>query len=161
VDLEDWRHVKTPEPIVGLREHEPVDRFEEGDTLVSGPLDAPARNICDPMRTLAVPLALVISIALAGCKENTTAPATSSPAHEESGWKSFSNSRWGYEVAFPRGWNVTRESLSPKLTDPREILSIGTFPLHYRPTNCEAFAGSAQQDLVPGDVFVSVQEPIR
>jgi hypothetical protein len=42
--------------------------------------------------------------------------------------------------------------------DPREILSVGSFPLRYRPTDCDAWAGSAQQDLGAGDAFVSVRE---
>jgi hypothetical protein len=41
---------------------------------------------------------------------------------------------------------------------PREILSAATFPLRHRPTDCDAFAGSARHDLGPRDAFLTVLE---
>jgi len=58
----------------------------------------------------------------------------------------------------PPSWTRATEPLTPKLDDPRERLAVGTFPLRYRATNCEAFAGSAQQDLGPRDVFLILLE---
>jgi hypothetical protein len=75
-----------------------------------------------------------------------------------SGWTRYESSRWGYTVRYPVTWLRASRSLTPSLTDPREILSLGTFPLRYRHTNCEAWAGSAQQDLGAGDAFVTVRE---
>jgi hypothetical protein len=70
----------------------------------------------------------------------------------------YESSRWGYTVRYPVTWLRASRPLTPSLTDPREILSLGTFPLRYRHTNCEAWAGSAQQDLGDRDAFVSVRE---
>jgi hypothetical protein len=72
----------------------------------------------------------------------------------------YRSAKWAYTVSFPSEWRRARGRLSPKLTNPREILSLGTFPLRYRPTDCEAFAGSAQQDVGTRDVFLTIQESV-
>jgi hypothetical protein len=94
------------------------------------PLDVWVDGEAKPMRTL-------ISFAMGACAQAEAPPA----------WTAYRSAEWGYSVSFPANWQRATRSLTPKLTDPREILSLGTFPLRYRPTNCEAFAGSAQQDL--------------
>lgn len=73
-------------------------------------------------------------------------------------WESYESDRWGYNVRFPRDWRRASQTLTPKVSDPRNILALGTFPLRYRPTDCEAFAGSAQADLRSRDVLITVQE---
>jgi hypothetical protein len=46
-----------------------------------------------------------------------------------------------------------------RLADPREILALATFQLpRHRPTNCEAFGGSARSQMHREDVFLTVQE---
>ena len=64
----------------------------------------------------------------------------------------------GVTVALPAGWWQAHESLTPTLTDPREVLAVATFPLRYRPTQCAHVAGAALIDLGPGDAFVTLQE---
>jgi hypothetical protein len=64
----------------------------------------------------------------------------------------------GLTVGLPEGWQAATESLTPHLVDPREELSVATFPLRYRPTACAHVPGSALEDLGPGDAFVSLQE---
>jgi hypothetical protein len=73
-------------------------------------------------------------------------------------WTTYQSARWGYTVSFPPPWQRAERSVTPRLTEPREILSLGTFPLRYRPTDCEAFAGSARQDVGPADAFLTIQE---
>jgi hypothetical protein len=73
-------------------------------------------------------------------------------------WTSYRSARWGYAVSFPSSWHRAERPVTPALTDPREILSLGTFALRYRPTNCEAFAGSAREDLGPRDALMTIQE---
>jgi hypothetical protein len=80
------------------------------------------------------------------------------PAESPPGWTSYRSTRWGYMVSLAANWQRATSSLTPNLADPREILSLGTFPLRYRPTNCEAFAGSAQQDLGDDDAFLTIME---
>lgn len=77
---------------------------------------------------------------------------------ERSSWVTSQDARRGYSVRFPESWHRASEPISPKLTDPREILALATFPLRYRPTNCEAFGGAGRSDLGPDDVFLTVQE---
>ena len=67
-------------------------------------------------------------------------------------------SEHGLTVALPPGWLAARESLTPHLVDPREELSVATYPLRYRPTACAHVPGSALEDLGPGDAFVSLEE---
>jgi len=64
-----------------------------------------------------------------------------------------------FSVEYPAGWTLAEEPLTD-LIDPREIVSIGTFPL--RPGGAaptDAFLpGNAIADMGPGDVFLTVQE---
>jgi hypothetical protein len=105
------------------------------------PLDVWVDGEAKAMRTL-------ISFAAGGCGQTESPP----------GWTTYRSATWGYTVSFPAKWQRATRSLTPNLTDPREILSLGTFPLRYKPTNCEAFAGSAQQDLGDRDVLLTLQE---
>lgn len=73
-------------------------------------------------------------------------------------WRTYRDRARGVEVRLPDGWRRAPKSLTPRLTDPREIFAAGTYPLRYRPTNCEAFAGSAREDLGRRDALVVVQE---
>jgi hypothetical protein len=69
----------------------------------------------------------------------------------------FAASR-GLTVTLAPGWQATRTSLTPHLVDPREVLTVATFPLRYRPTRCAHVAGSALEDLGPTDAFITLQE---
>jgi hypothetical protein len=73
-------------------------------------------------------------------------------------WTTHRSAKWGYTVSFPATWQRAERPVTPLLTEPREILSLGTFPLRHRSTNCEAFAGSAREDLGPADAFLTIQE---
>jgi hypothetical protein len=64
----------------------------------------------------------------------------------------------GLTVALPAGWQAAGTSLTPHLVDPREVLTVATYPLRYRRTACAQVAGSALEDLGPRDAFVTLQE---
>ena len=64
----------------------------------------------------------------------------------------------GIAVELPPGWQRAAVSLTPNLTDPREVLSVATFPLTYRKTRCAHVPGSALEDLGPKDAFVTLEE---
>jgi hypothetical protein len=64
----------------------------------------------------------------------------------------------GIAVELPPGWQRATVSLTPNLEDPRAVLSVGTFPLRYRETDCEHVPTSALEDLGPGDAFVTLEE---
>jgi hypothetical protein len=56
-------------------------------------------------------------------------------------------------VELPPGRQRATVSLTPGLVDPREVLSVATFPLRYRPTRCDHVPGSALEDLGPRKGF--------
>lgn len=64
----------------------------------------------------------------------------------------------GITVTLPAGWQRAPRSLTPHLTDPREVVAVATFPLRYRRTPCAHMPGSALEDLGPTDAFVTLQE---
>jgi hypothetical protein len=45
-----------------------------------------------------------------------------------------------------------------RLTDPREVVSLGTMAMSWRPTDCEAFAGAAGESMSARDVVITVWE---
>jgi hypothetical protein len=61
-------------------------------------------------------------------------------------------------VTLPAGWQLAPRSLTPHLTDPREVVAAATYPLRYRTTACAHMPGSALEDLGPQDAFVTLQE---
>jgi hypothetical protein len=97
-------------------------------------------------------LLLVIAAGtLAGCGGG---PAAS----RQQAWTTFADARHGIAGRLPPGWQRATVDLTPNLADPREILSVATFPLAYRPTLCAHVAGSALESLGPRGAFVTVQE---
>ena len=103
------------------------------------------------VRTAALLAALALAGALAvfACGEEAAAP----PAP-----RLVTDAVRGLAVELPPGWQRATGSLTPGLVDPREVLSVATFPLRYRPTRCGHVAGSALEDLGPRDAFVTLQE---
>jgi hypothetical protein len=104
-----------------------------------------------PMELAHPLLAVALAAALAGCGEaagdapRQAAPPTAYRVH-------------GLTAMLPAGWHHASASLTPALGDPREVLSVGTFPLRYRELVCANLPGSALEDLGPGDAFVTLQE---
>jgi len=71
----------------------------------------------------------------------------------------------GYTVTYPNDWTVTDENLTPWLSSPSEILSLGTFPLRVSEHADDGFrlfdapvAPAALQDMQSDDAFISLQE---
>lgn len=93
---------------------------------------------------------LALCALLAGCGGSDGGKTT---------WLSVSDSRHGLRLELPRGWQRARVNLTPGLVDPREVLSVGTYPLQYRADGpCSQFPVSALQDLGPRDAFLTIQE---
>ena len=69
----------------------------------------------------------------------------------------FEHPERGYAIDLPEGWQRAERTIVP-LTDPREVVAFGTYPLRYRRTHCVAFAGSAREDLGPAAVLGVVME---
>lgn len=74
------------------------------------------------------------------------------------GWTTSVDEAHGFEVSVPPGWRLSAESLTPKLTDPRELLSAATFPLRYRDSSCNHVPSGALETMGREDGFVTVLE---
>lgn len=104
----------------------------------------------------AILLVALCGALLAACGEQSSRTAEEAEVSPLA-WTNYQSAEWGYTVSFPTSWRRAESPVS-RITDPREILALGTFPPRHRPTNCEAFAGSAREDLGPSDAFLTILE---
>jgi hypothetical protein len=93
--------------------------------------------------------ALLAVVGVAACGQRTAASSTG---------RLEEDLVHGIAVQLPPGWQRAKVSLTPALSDPREVLSVATFPLHYRQTGCAHFPSSALEDLGPGDALITLEE---
>jgi hypothetical protein len=75
-----------------------------------------------------------------------------------------SDARHSFSVALPAGWYRAPRNLTPQLIDPREILSVATYPLRYeRGARCRI--GGCPTPALNGfqatDILMSIQERRR
>ena len=96
-------------------------------------------------------------LALSGCARGYKPPAADPAAAPSAEWTTYSDASRGYSVGFPMSWHRADERLS-RITEPREILTLGTLSLSWRETDCEAFAGAAGMGMGRGDVVITVWE---
>jgi hypothetical protein len=89
------------------------------------------------------------ALALFGCGGAATTTSTAPP---------LTQLGHGLGVRLPAGWQAADTNLTPHLGDPREEMSVGTFPLRYRPSRCSQFPSGTLEGLGPGDAFVTLQE---
>lgn len=61
-------------------------------------------------------------------------------------------------LTYPNDWHLADVNLTPNLANPKEIFSIGSFPLTAGGPNCAQVPSQALHDMAPTDVFVTVQE---
>lgn len=99
------------------------------------------------MRARAV---LVLAVALAGCGSDGRSPSAD-------GLATYREEQRGFAVSYPEGWRRAPTSLTPGLTDPREIVSLGTATL---PPGgpCGHLPAAAVRAMGPEDAVVSIQE---
>jgi hypothetical protein len=100
---------------------------------------------------------ILLALSTGGCGDAGGARAGEPPA----GWTTHRDARRGLSIDLPPGWHRARESLTPDLADPREILSVGSYPLRYSAKARCHVPGCplpAIDDFGPTDVLVSIQE---
>ncbi len=70
--------------------------------------------------------------------------------------------RDGVVVTYPAGWAPAAESLTPRLTDPHELLALGTYPLVPGGSRCAQFPELAIEDLGPTDglIWLAERQPV-
>jgi hypothetical protein len=109
---------------------------------------------------------IMVALAMAGCAASAAEPRQAQqPTAQQAGQAAppptaapMTVRAHGLSAELPPGWQPASESLTPHLTDPREELAVGTYPLRYRQTGCAHMPGSALEALGPGDAFVTLEE---
>lgn len=90
----------------------------------------------------------MLLLALAGCGAGAHA-RPSSVRHAD-----------GVAYRVPAGWHVAARSLTPQLTNPRELFTAGTGPLDAGPGRCAHMPSAALAAMGDHDVLVTVQERV-
>jgi hypothetical protein len=71
----------------------------------------------------------------------------------------FASKRYGYTGVLPVGWQRARHRLVPRLLNPREILSLGTFAMPVGGGgDCGREPIAAIDRMHPGDAVITIQE---
>jgi hypothetical protein len=74
------------------------------------------------------------------------------------GWTNFQSVRYHYSVRYPSNWHRASRSLTPHLSDPHEILTVGTGRLPVGGPRCAQVPVSALEAVGPTGALVSIQE---
>ena len=101
---------------------------------------------------------MVAALLVTGCGATQVKPEVSL---ESTAAHTFEDQPRGLSVVLPDGWHRARRNLTPQLVEPREILSVATYPLRYRTRARCRIAGCptpALNGFRAGDILVSVQQ---
>jgi hypothetical protein len=109
--------------------------------------------VCGPVCRLSVVALLVLE----GCGQQEPASRGERTGDSVTHWAARADLDRGYSIRLPSSWRLTSERTS-RISDPRELVSIGTAALTWHPTDCEAFAGAAGVSMGPRDVVLTVWE---
>lgn len=74
------------------------------------------------------------------------------------------DARHDYSVTLPEGWYRARRNLTPQLVEPREIMSVATYPLRYqRRAGCRipGCPTPALNGFRATDILISIQERVH
>lgn len=98
---------------------------------------------------------LVVACLLAGCGGGTAHPTASPPT----GWTVFHDVGNRLTVRFPSSWHRAGSVLTPYLSDPHEILTLGTSALRSGPReSCAQLPVAAMRAAGAHDVLLTIQE---
>jgi hypothetical protein len=100
-------------------------------------------------------LPLVLLLALAGC--GAGAAEERAAVAMQAAYRVVEGER-GLAVELPDGWQRAGATLTPRLTDPVEVLAVGTFPLREGGDNCSHMAERALTEIGARDAFVTLLE---
>src|SRR3954454_9912209 len=102
-------------------------------------------------------LSVVALLVLGGCGQQELASRAQRTGDSVTDWTVHADPDRGYSISLPGSWQLASERMS-RISEPRELLSLGTTALSWHQTDCEAFAGAAGVKMGPGDVVVTVWE---
>jgi hypothetical protein len=98
------------------------------------------------LRTAALLLGLVVL--LAACGGGAASPVPPAAAY----------SARGVTVELPAGWQHAATSLTPHLVDPREVMSLATYRMAYRPIGCAQVPAGALAAIGQKGALVTLLE---
>jgi hypothetical protein len=101
------------------------------------------------LRAVGIVAAATATLALSACGGGHAATSATQPRTDLG---------HGLTVQLPKGWEAAHTNLTPHLLDPREEMSVGTFPLRYRPGLCAQLPSGTLEGLRPRDAFITLQE---
>ena len=104
---------------------------------------------------VAAVLAATLLVACGNEKVSTPAATIIEPVPR---WTLYHDTGGRFSIRFPAGWVRATQSLTPLLSDPREIVSIGTYTMRPGGELCEHLPANALEDLGPEDAFLSIEE---
>jgi hypothetical protein len=101
----------------------------------------------------AVAVALIAGFLLSSCGDDERGSAAATTTR-------FSDERRGFEITYPHSWNRAGIVLTPNLSDPVEILSVGTVrPVANTPSSaCAQNPVETMARVGPRDVFFTILE---
>lgn len=116
------------------------------------------------MTTAAIPrlvVGLLAASVLVACGSGSATEEVLAPAQatiQPPAWTTYHDQEGRFSIRYPAAWERSIQSLTPGLTDPREIVSVGSY--HMRPGGelCAHLPVKALEDLGPEDAFLTVQE---
>jgi hypothetical protein len=116
------------------------------------------------MTTAAIPrlvVGLLAASVLVACGSGSAMEQVLAPAQtttQPPAWTTYYDQEGRFSIRYPAAWERSIQSLTPGLTDPREIVSVGSY--HMRPGGelCAHLPVNALEDLGPEDAFLTVQE---
>ena len=98
------------------------------------------------------PVWLVLGLLAAGCASGDE-PRPRPPAP----WTTYHDTAHAFKISYPRAWRRAPRSLTPGLTDPREILTLSTHEAHPGGIRCRHVPENAMRDMARGDVLLTIQ----
>jgi len=82
-------------------------------------------------------------------------PSTAPPV----GWVTTRDDDAGFSVSYPATWHRATTTLTPQLSDPHEILAVGSYSLRPgAPPHCVQYPVNAIEDLRPTDALIWLAE---
>jgi hypothetical protein len=102
-------------------------------------------------------LLVLLGALLAGCGRQPSRPAGDVTPSE---WTLYRDGERGFEVGVPAGWRRASGSLTPNITEPREILALATVRLRGAPRDnyCRPWDEPWLPEFSERDALVTIQE---
>jgi len=102
-------------------------------------------------------IGLVLAAAALAALVGAAVGSTSSESRAR--WHRYASERSAFSLRAPPGWRRSPERLVPRLLMPRELVSLGTFPMAVgQGGNCGREPVAAIRRMRPGDALITIQE---